>query len=905
MLDKNFFDLTAKFEKNIDDLNQVLKGDDSTSILIDDVLKPSISKALNDKWNAIHYGIVTFTTYAELDAYIPLTTEQKGSFKVTNDANSALNGYYSWISGTAYTKDADLVVNTIDALNTSDAVSGLAVHNNTAVRNIPFKRTNLLNTSQSAIQGGLYINFVGDIEVTPSKFAATYYTKIEQGKTYVISGLPALLARASLFLNEGDTNGKLVTFTDVTGGKTFSIGESETNLWICFVVEVTETAGDIVVKNVQLEENTVVTDFEKYELNLNAYFANYISTDKIVDYISKTPSSTEVLSTKAINRELNKNNIQFKRENILDTSQSAIQAGFYLNVAGDIIAITASPVAASEYVELEQGKTYTLSGAVNASWRAFIFANAGDTTDGDEIIFTDVDGGKKFTVGASETKLFFVVNLTVTKNAGNIIAGNTQLEEGEVVTDFKGYPLNTNDLFIRATDKQKTERVTAPFYENVNEKLPLFFDKKEKRVQDLRVVTWGTSLSVREGNNTYYDNPQNRPPLCASRNWPSRVWDRIRFGYELFYRFDADGLDLTPRFTETGAFVTVVPNISNTPSHGIDDTIWDDFQHREGITRMFSGAGTASISFDIEYLSFDKEGCCDFIYRTDTSGSTVNTITVAEGNGLAVVLDDNDVETELNGHVFTMRHGGVETYKGNTKFNAKIRIKFITDTFDSRNFAKTITITKTDETDTRFMYWGIQTSREKYMASIVSAGRGGQDFISMEPFTDDDIFGHNPDLLISEIPINGGINTANNAELPQYYVDQTNNWFFNLTNPRSIKSKSNSWVDFNLLIWTPGTTESVFNGFDDNFKTYKLTDSNFYGVHDNWRQISLLMRDQKENGFFFINTFEQLLNESVLLYGSKKAGFTISSTTSSESFVKDGIHYNDFGLSILEKYLPF
>lgn len=74
-------------------------------------------------------GVIVFTTYALLDAYTPTTTEESASFKVTNDPTSSLNGYYSWVSGTAYTKDADLVVNTIDANNTSDAVSGSAVAN--------------------------------------------------------------------------------------------------------------------------------------------------------------------------------------------------------------------------------------------------------------------------------------------------------------------------------------------------------------------------------------------------------------------------------------------------------------------------------------------------------------------------------------------------------------------------------------------------------------------------------------------------------------------------------------------------------------------------------------------------------------------------------------------------------
>ena len=73
-------------------------------------------------------GLIVFATYALLDAYTPQNaTEEKSSFKVTNDSNTALNGYYSWVSGTTYTKDADLANGVIEAGNV-DAVSGAAVH---------------------------------------------------------------------------------------------------------------------------------------------------------------------------------------------------------------------------------------------------------------------------------------------------------------------------------------------------------------------------------------------------------------------------------------------------------------------------------------------------------------------------------------------------------------------------------------------------------------------------------------------------------------------------------------------------------------------------------------------------------------------------------------------------------
>lgn len=94
-------------------------------------------------------GLIVFPTYALLTAYMPLNTEEeKGSFKVTNDLDSSLNGYYSWVSGTSYTKDADLVVNVIAKTNTSDAVSGAAVFGHVAGTTEPLFGTSFPGASE-------------------------------------------------------------------------------------------------------------------------------------------------------------------------------------------------------------------------------------------------------------------------------------------------------------------------------------------------------------------------------------------------------------------------------------------------------------------------------------------------------------------------------------------------------------------------------------------------------------------------------------------------------------------------------------------------------------------------------------------------------------------------------------
>ena len=73
-------------------------------------------------------GLLSFTTYALLDAYTPAnTTEEKSSFKVTNDGTASLNGYYHWVSGTVYAKDAEAVNGTVEE-GSIDTVSGGEVH---------------------------------------------------------------------------------------------------------------------------------------------------------------------------------------------------------------------------------------------------------------------------------------------------------------------------------------------------------------------------------------------------------------------------------------------------------------------------------------------------------------------------------------------------------------------------------------------------------------------------------------------------------------------------------------------------------------------------------------------------------------------------------------------------------
>jgi hypothetical protein len=98
MNSNNFFQLVADFQKNIDWLNQILKGGDADSVLIDGVLKPSISKDIADKWAAISAmvkGRLAYETKAEMDqAGAPPSGTTLA--QVWNDPARENNGLYGW-----------------------------------------------------------------------------------------------------------------------------------------------------------------------------------------------------------------------------------------------------------------------------------------------------------------------------------------------------------------------------------------------------------------------------------------------------------------------------------------------------------------------------------------------------------------------------------------------------------------------------------------------------------------------------------------------------------------------------------------------------------------------------------------------------------------------------------------
>ncbi len=105
MNSNNFFQLIADFQKNIDWLNNVLKGNDSETVVIDGIVKPTISKDIADKWNEIKamvQGRLAFETKASMDA--SGSHPDNTLSEVWNDPIADNNGLYGYLSGLGWVK---------------------------------------------------------------------------------------------------------------------------------------------------------------------------------------------------------------------------------------------------------------------------------------------------------------------------------------------------------------------------------------------------------------------------------------------------------------------------------------------------------------------------------------------------------------------------------------------------------------------------------------------------------------------------------------------------------------------------------------------------------------------------------------------------------------------------------
>ena len=620
-----------------------------------------------------------------------------------------------------------------------------------------------------------------------------------------------------------------------------------------------------------------------------------------------------------------------KGKNLIDESNVIFDAR-PSGTNGKIQADSTLNIAMTQLIEVTPGVTYSLSGQFYGNgYGAYYGENA--TTEigqtGIEMISTvlaPLGDGRVFTVPNNNNIKYVIIVLKAQNH--NQLLGSCQLERGEVPTAYELYTENDKikEEFLPEYSSYETSDtmldyytdITTLTYPNISDKFPNFREHWILKDKDLVVVNTGTSLTARTIEHcTEREDAAYRPPLLHSNNIASMIWDKIKWEGQEYRRYDSntehDGS--TNMFTETGTFATSF-NLSE----------WDDGGFRNGLTRYASGSCSVQFTIPADAHQFN------FIYRTDSIGSTACTVSVTSGT---VQVYNGSGWIEANGFSFSMRESAVTilpsvTYKnpytgsnetienvqvkGNTTYQKRLKFRAV-----SNSAAKTITISSSSG---RFMYWGVEYSPRDYMITYINAARGEHSSRLDNPdgtlkllinYQDNEIWDFNPDLICAEDPIhNYGGAKLGEYHTKTFFAQASENFFF-ADNGISMLSRLNTlgknvpeFIIHNSSVCRNFLTENnvslLVNG-DLPVVHIKDGSTNKIGwtALDAQSSIYLYMLENHSN-IIYINAFRNWIEACNKCYGNLENA-TTGTRKNGNTFSDEGSHYNDTGCKVMARVI--
>ena len=588
-----------------------------------------------------------------------------------------------------------------------------------------------------------------------------------------------------------------------------------------------------------------------------------------------------------------------------------------------IIAADAQLIASSGLVEVKEGEWYTVSGAglyVGPQGGYFgpgATGEIGETSLGNITFSTPVDGlGYCFQVPAGYGIKYALVSLS-TNADHTALAGNVQLELGEMATDYRPY---------LAQEKIKAELIPESSggggsstqagaldtytrfgnltYPGAAAKIPNFLAHWMAKDKDLVVVNTGTSLTARSTEHcTERADAAYRPPMMQARNFASHIWDRLIWQGQQYRRYDSGF------FTESGTGWQTQSNVAD----------WDDGAYRAGLTRYTDNAGSVAFVVPKDAWQFN------FIIRKDSLGGEAVTITIAEGNGKMEVWN-GAAWVEANGFVFSEREAAetilpsisytnpntgagatLSNYqvKGNTTYQARVKMRCKSSLIDSRSETKSVTISSTSG---RLLYWGVEWSPREYMITYINAARGSHNSLinstrSLLHFQDNEVWSFAPDLLLSEDPIhNSGAAHAPEASTVQAYFGNVSEGFWFANNGISMKSRAAAlglpepeWALFNTSIsWN-------FGGITDDglLEVAPLANGLMWSALESQASVYMYMLANHPE-IIYINAVKNWVDACMACYESMRAA-TEGSGKAGITFTDEGSHWNDTGCKVMAR----
>jgi len=575
-------------------------------------------------------------------------------------------------------------------------------------------------------------------------------------------------------------------------------------------------------------------------------------------------------------------------------------------------------IAASDWISVVEGETYTVSGLGFYSGKnGGYFTAHGASTAVENITYgsSDTGGGQKFTVPTGQNITHVIVSLKKTDGdpAKTTLKGDVQLELGSDASEYVPYGYWIKNSSIRNLPVSSVLGA-VPFdpeawykfvegAESVSmvDRLPRFREKWFKRQSDLMVVNVGTSLTARTTEHcTNHKEASSRPPLFHSNNFASLIWDKIKWDNQFYKRYDSGF------FAESGSWAT---------NHNLGE--WDDGAYRNGLTR-YSGDASASVSFVIPIDAWQF----NFIYRTDSVGCNASVV-VDEGNG-KIEVHDGAAWVEANGYSLSQNEpapvprsisvpkastGTVVSRtipsKGNTTYQKRLKMRCRSGAIDSRAEQKNVTITRAGG-GTRMMYWGVEWSNREFMITYVNAARGSHNTqargsTGLPRFADNEVWGFKPDLMLFELPIHNDGAGGANAYAAQYWQRLTDDYVFDSSYELSMETRAAFFgLDPEIAMFTSSITWN-FGGINDDgsLKLGNQNDGNMMTAFDKYNEAVEWVRSNHPS-VPIINATDRWIRAGVAIHGDLKSA-TIASGKDGKTFTNEGGHWNDTGSRIMAK----
>lgn len=271
---------------------QVLTTDGSGNVTFEDIPTPSFD------------GVERYDTVADL----PATGVSTTSYKVTADPTSSNNGFYSW-NGSSYDKDADLYNGEI-AEGETEAVTGDKIFESLKYKADVVVGKNIFN-KENILTGHLLTN-TGALVVNSGYFVSEYIP-IKEGVQYVSSSN----IRFSCYFDSnrnvvsGGTNTNITTFTPPLNA---------------YYIRVTIINSGL--NTTQIEEGSVATSYEDYELKIPSLNINTLS--QIIEGDTVEPINSSAVEGYIDN--LGLGNIELFYPNPLDPTK--VEQGFFSPTTG-------------------------------------------------------------------------------------------------------------------------------------------------------------------------------------------------------------------------------------------------------------------------------------------------------------------------------------------------------------------------------------------------------------------------------------------------------------------------------------------------------------------------------------------------------------------------------------------